>query len=77
MDSNTHSTGRLTRGAAGWLDELGVVAAAVDGLAAQELNGLSDAALAGQVLGLRRLVDRLEGSGSSGWPRSMAGGLPG
>jgi len=31
------------------------------GLAAQELHGLSDAALAGQVLGLRRLVDRLEG----------------
>jgi len=61
MDSNTHSTGRLIRGAAGRLDELGVVAAAVDGLAAQELNGLSDAALAGQVLGLRRLVDRLEG----------------
>ena len=77
MDSNTHSTGRLIRGAAGRLDELGVVAAAVDGLAAQELNGLSGAGLAGQVLGLGRLVDRLEGSGSSSWPRSMVGGCRG
>src|SRR4249920_3533519 len=61
MDSNTHSTGQSAQDPGGWLDELAVLAAAVDGLAAQELNGLSDAGLAGQVLGLRRLVDRLEG----------------
>jgi hypothetical protein len=57
MDSNTHST----QDSGGRLDGLAVLAAAVDGLAAQELNRLSDAGLAGQVLGLRRLVDRLEG----------------
>jgi len=57
MDSNTHST----QDPGGWPDGLAGLAAAVDGLAAQELHGLSDAALAGQVLGLRRLVDRLEG----------------
>ena len=57
MDSNTHST----QDPGGWPDGLAVLAAAVDGLAAQELHCLTDAALAEQVLGLRRLVDRLEG----------------
>jgi len=57
MNSNTHST----QDPGGRLDGLAVLAAAVDGLAAQELNRLSDAALAEQVLALRRLVDRLEG----------------
>ena len=57
MDSNTHST----EDPGGRLDGLAVLAAAVDGLATQELHRLSDAALAEQVLGLRRLVDRLEG----------------
>ena len=41
---------------------------AVDGLAAQDLDGLTDAALAEQVLALRRLVDRLEGH----WLRQLA-----
>jgi Domain of unknown function (DUF222)/HNH endonuclease len=37
------------------------LAEVVDGLAAQDLEGLSDAALAEHTLALRRLVDRLEG----------------
>jgi hypothetical protein len=40
---------------------LGPLAEVVDGLAAEDLDGLTDAALAEQTLGLRRLVDRLEG----------------
>ena len=48
-----------TFGSAGrWLTAL---AAAVDRLAAQDLDGLSDAVRAERVLVLRRLVDRLEG----------------
>jgi Domain of unknown function (DUF222)/HNH endonuclease len=53
MYSNTHSTGGP--------DRLASLAAAVDELAAQDLNRLTDAALAEQVLGMRRLLDRLEG----------------
>src|SRR5215207_5174910 len=53
MDSNRCSD-RLPQG-------LGPLAEVVDGLAAQDLEGLADAALAEQTLGLRRLVDRLEG----------------
>ena len=68
MDSNTYSTGRVTRLAGGRPDHLAALAAAVDGLAAQDLDGLADAALAEQVLGLRRLVDRLEGN----WLRQLA-----
>ena len=44
------------------------MAAAVAGLAAQDLDGLSDAALAAQVIDLRRLVDRLEGQ----WLQQLA-----
>jgi hypothetical protein len=40
---------------------LAALAAAVDALAAQDLDGLSEAVRAERVLGLRRLVDRLEG----------------
>ena len=68
MDSNTHSTDQSTRLAAGRPDHLASLAAVVDGLAAQDLDGLTDAALAEQVLGLRRLVDRLEGH----WLRQLA-----
>src|SRR5512132_562017 len=53
MDSNLHSirpAGPLT-----------ALTAAVDGLAAQDLNGLPDAVRAERVLQLRRLLDRLEG----------------
>ena len=42
MNPNTHST----QDSGGRLDELAVLAAAVDGLAAQNLNRLTDAALA-------------------------------
>ena len=52
MDSNTHSTGAPAG--------LGALAAAVDGLAAQDLDGLGDAVLAERVMALRGLMDRLE-----------------
>ena len=60
MDSNTHSTGAPAG--------LGALAAAVDGLAAQDLGGLGDGALAEQVMALRGLMDRLEGH----WLRELA-----
>ena len=60
MDSNTHSTGTAA--------DLAALAAAVDGLATQDLDGLPDAARAERVLALRRLVDRLEGH----WLRELA-----
>jgi hypothetical protein len=44
------------------------LAEVVDGLAAQDLDGLPDAALAEQTLGLRRLVHCLEGQ----WLRRLA-----
>jgi hypothetical protein len=53
MDSNTHSIRAR--------DGLGALAAVVDGLAGQDLSGLTDAARAERVLVLRRLLDRLEG----------------
>src|SRR5918996_4232875 len=61
MDPNTHSIGSPTSEAAGPTDELAALAAVVDQLAAQDLDGLPDAARAERVLRLRRLVDRLEG----------------
>jgi Domain of unknown function (DUF222)/HNH endonuclease len=48
---------------------LGPLAAAVDGLAAQDLAALPDAEAAARVLVLRTLVDRLEGQ----WLRELAG----
>ena len=42
-------------------DGLAALTAAVEGLAAQDLGGLPDAARAERVLALRRLLDRLEG----------------
>jgi hypothetical protein len=57
MDSNIHSARASTRRP----DRLAGLAAAIDEVTAQDLDGLTDAALAEQVLGLRRLVDRLEG----------------
>jgi len=53
MDPNTHSVRPVA--------SLTALAAAVDDLAAQDLDGLSDAVRAERVLVLRRLVDRLEG----------------
>ena len=62
MDSNTHSTSVRPRPRAGAL------VAAVDGLTAQDLDGLSDAALADQLRVLRRQQDRQEGQ----WLRTLA-----
>jgi hypothetical protein len=53
MDSNTHSDNRP--------DRLAALEAAVDELAAQDLDGRSDAAWAEGMLRLRGLVDRVEG----------------
>src|SRR5215218_2085685 len=53
MDSNTYSTAPSGGFAA--------LTAAVEELAAQDLDGLPDAVRAERVLGLRRLLDRLEG----------------
>ena len=53
MDPNTHSDSSA--------DGLTALATAVEQLAAQDLDGLSDAVRAERVLGLRRLLDRLEG----------------
>jgi Domain of unknown function (DUF222) len=77
MNSNTHSMNQSTSPSAAGAaeqaaeraakrvaegpDRLAGLAAAVEELAAQDLERLSDAALANQVLGLRRLLDRLEG----------------
>jgi hypothetical protein len=60
MNSNTRSLDLS--------DELAALAAAVDRLAAQDLDGFSDAVRAERVLGLRRLVDRLEGH----WLKELA-----
>jgi hypothetical protein len=64
MDSNTHSTPPATRPP----DGLAGLAEAVEALAAQDLDRLPDVALAGQVLELRRLLDRLEGH----WLKELA-----
>jgi hypothetical protein len=63
MDPNRYSSRRP--------DGLAALAAAVDELAAQDLDSLSDPALAEQVLALRRLVDRPEGQCSRPSPPWM------
>src|ERR671913_1918688 len=65
MASNTHSTQPPSQESE-WLAALVVVA---DGLAAQDLDGLSDGVVAERVLGLRELLDRLEGL----WLKELAG----
>ncbi len=65
MNSNTHSTRELPERA----DGLAALAAALDELAAHDLDGLPDTVRAERVLGLRRLVDRLEGH----WLKELAG----
>ena len=68
MNSNT-SSNRQAAGAGGGLPAgTEALAAAVGGLAAQDLDGLSDAVRAERVLVLRGLVDRLEGC----WLRELA-----
>jgi Domain of unknown function (DUF222) len=69
MESNTHSTSHPTRHPTRQPDELAVLATAVEDLAAQDLDGLTDAVRAERVLELRQLLDRLEGH----WLRELAG----
>jgi hypothetical protein len=68
MDSNTHSTGQPPGRAARPPDNLEVLAAAVEGLAAQDLDRLADPVLAERVLVLRQLLERLEGH----WLKELA-----
>ena len=65
MDSNRYSTDQPV----GPPDELALLAAAADRLAAKDLDQLSDVVRAERVLALRRLVDRLEGH----WLKELAG----
>src|SRR5215207_8074989 len=69
MDSNTHSTQPPGQQPGGPPPRLASLTAAVEELAAQDLDRLADAALAAQVLELRRLLDRLEGQ----WLNELAG----
>jgi hypothetical protein len=64
MDSNTHSGRRSTSEPV----ELAALTAAVDELAAQDLDRLTDTALVERALELRRLGNRLEGQ----WLRTLA-----
>jgi uncharacterized protein DUF222 len=64
MNSNTHSIPPST----GRPDGLAALSAAVDELAAQDLDRLPDTVVAERVLRLRRLVDRLEGQ----WLKALA-----
>jgi Domain of unknown function (DUF222)/HNH endonuclease len=65
MDSNTHSPRRPPRRR----DGLAALAEAVDELAGEDLDGLSDSIRAQRVLVLRRLLDRLDGQ----WLKELAG----
>src|SRR5512132_475546 len=60
MESNTHSTGRRGR--------LAALTAEIDAFLAQDLDRLTDAALAEEILELRPQIDRLEG----GWLQHLA-----
>jgi hypothetical protein len=60
MNSNTHSTRRSER--------LAALTAAIDAFVGQDLDGLTDTALADDTLELRPLVERLEG----GWLQYLA-----
>ncbi|HEV2918819.1 MAG TPA: hypothetical protein VG673_06205, partial [Actinomycetota bacterium] len=60
MDSNTHSIGQ---------PGFAALTAAVQELATQDLDGLTDPVRAERVLVLRRLLDRLEGH----WLAELAG----
>jgi hypothetical protein len=65
MDSNRHSTAPPV----GPPDDLALLAAAADRLAARDLDQLSDVVRAERVLVLRRLLDRLDGQ----WLKELAG----
>jgi Domain of unknown function (DUF222) len=64
MESNTHSS----RHPGGRPDGLAGLAAAVQEVVAQDLDGFPDTVRAERVLGWRRLLDRLEGQ----WPKELA-----
>jgi Domain of unknown function (DUF222) len=68
MDSNTHSTPPTSRPAAGRPDWRASVGAADQGLAAEDLDQLSDVALDEDTARLRRQLDGLEGQ----WLRRVA-----
>jgi hypothetical protein len=61
MDSNTHSARPSAEAPAGTPARLSAMAAELQGLADQPLDGLADAARADRVRTFRGLVDRLEG----------------
>jgi Domain of unknown function (DUF222)/HNH endonuclease len=67
MNPNTHSTGTV-RPPTSRPDGMAALAAAVDELAGQDLDGLAAAVRAERVLQLRRLLDRLEGH----WLKELA-----
>jgi hypothetical protein len=69
MDSNTHSIEDPSGLPARPSDGLTALAAAVDRLAAQGLDGLPETVRAERVLRMRRLLDRLEGH----WLQELAG----
>jgi len=68
MESNTHSSGHPTGPTDRPPGRLAALAAVVDDLATEDLNGQPDAALAERILALRWLLDRLEGQ----WLRELA-----
>ena len=61
MNPNTCSCGHRSQPPGNPPDRLAALAAAIDDLAAEDLDGLADTALADQTLGLPPLVDRLQG----------------
>ena len=61
MDSNTHSTQPPDQQPVGHPDDLAELTAALDRLAARDLDRLSHGVRAERVLRLQRLVDRLDG----------------
>jgi hypothetical protein len=69
MDSNTYSIRPYGGQPDARRGGLAALAEVVDGLAVQDLDGLSDVVRAERVLELRRLVDRLEGH----WLKELAG----
>ena len=80
MDSNTHSTEPRARSSAeysaGPPDSLAAFTAAAEDLAAQDLDGLTDAVRAERVLELRRLLDRWKATGFKSWPGWTPGARP-
>jgi hypothetical protein len=68
MDSNRCSCRHSDQPTGSPPDRLTALAADLDGLDAEDLDGLTDTALAQRLLGLRQLVDRLDGQ----WLKTLA-----